>query len=89
MSHAGDMGNIKSDSQGTAFVNKISRGQVSLTDGQQIAGRAVAICDGGDDMGMGGSRQSLKNGSCGKVVACGIIGLANTVAGLIANSGPN
>ena len=77
-SHVGDLGNINGDEKGVAFVNKISRNQFSIHNRNPVAGRAIGICEQQDDLGQGGSVQSLKSGSCLNVQACGIIGLANT-----------
>ena len=85
-SHAGDLGNIQSDNSGVAFVNKISRNQFSIQNQNPVAGRSIGICEKQDDLGQGGNIVSLRDGSCGGIQTCGIIGLANSPN---SNSGRN
>lgn len=80
--HAGDLGNLKSDDNGVAFVNKLKRDTLSVMCpryGQSfsILGRSLGLSDSKDDYGLGANYGSLNNGNSGKVIACGVIGLAN------------
>ena len=78
--HMGDLGNIKSDANGVAFINKLKRDALSILcggSGYSILGRSLGISDAKDDYGLGGSYRSLKTGNSGKVIACGVIGLAS------------
>ena len=79
-SHIGDLGNIKTDSNGVAFVNKLKRDSLSVMcsgSGFSVLGRSLGLSDAKDDYGLGGTYESLAHGSSGKVIACGVIGLAN------------
>src|SRR5699024_3682318 len=81
-SHIGDLGNIKTDSNGVAFVNKLKRDSLSvMCDASgynySVLGRSLGLSDSKDDYGLGGTYDSLAHGSSGKIIACGVIGLAN------------
>jgi Cu-Zn family superoxide dismutase len=82
-SHAGDLGNILSDSTGVAFVNKLSREQFSLEDYHPAIGRGIVVHEKQDDLGSGGNMTSLINGNSGNRLGCGIIAYANTGATLV------
>lgn len=80
--HAGDLGNVKSDENGVAFVNKLKRDTLSVMcprygQSYSILGRSLGLSDSKDDYGLGANYGSLNNGNSGKVIACGVIGLAN------------
>ncbi|KAI0632053.1 superoxide dismutase [Trametes polyzona] len=73
--HAGDLGNIESDSKGVAAFS-FEDSQISLNGPLSIVGRAVVVHAGTDDLGKGGDDESLKTGNAGARAACGVIGIA-------------
>lgn len=74
--HAGDLGNIVSP-PGSATPVAINDKQITLGDGgsHDVAGRAIVVHAGEDDLGRGGDEGSTKTGNAGARVACGIIKL--------------
>ncbi|KAK7681544.1 Superoxide dismutase [Cu-Zn] [Cerrena zonata] len=73
--HAGDLGNIESDSSGNAKFTFEDR-LISLNGPLSIVGRSVVVHAGTDDLGKGGNDESLKTGNAGGRAACGVIGVA-------------
>lgn len=73
--HVGDLGNIKTDAKGVAK-GTITDKLVKLIGTNSIIGRTVVVHAGTDDLGRGGSPDSLKTGNAGGRPACGVIGLA-------------
>ncbi len=76
-SHAGDLGNIKSENgiaKGSIKTNKIT-----LRKGKSnIIGRMIIVHKDRDDLGRGrgeDSEESLKTGNAGARLACGVIGI--------------
>ena len=76
--HAGDLGNIFTTANGHTQVN-VHDAHITLGDGGRfdVAGRAVVVHAGEDDLGKGGNDESLKTGNAGTRLACGIIHLTN------------
>ncbi|CAH0556024.1 unnamed protein product [Brassicogethes aeneus] len=75
--HVGDMGNIEADSDGKAEFNYVDP-LMSLSGGPRgIVGRAVVVTENPDDLGRGGTANSLNTGDSGKPLACGIIAYVN------------
>jgi len=73
--HVGDLGNIESDSNGTAkftFTDSL----ISLNGANSIVGRSVVVHAGTDDLGRGDNDESAKTGNAGGRAACGVIGIA-------------
>ena len=71
--HAGDLiNNIHPDGRGR-FEFSYYDPRVKVKD---ILGRSVVVHDGEDDLGLGGTAESLKTGNAGGRMACAIIGLA-------------
>ena len=68
--HKGDLGNIEADAS-RKCTDKFEA-NVSLTD---IIGRMLIIHADEDDLGLGGTEESLKTGNAGERIACGVIGL--------------
>jgi len=75
--HGGDLGNIKADGAGLAYVKATMPG-VQLNN---ILGRSVVVHELEDDLGMGDNSQpgvqghtSLTTGNAGARIACCIIG---------------
>jgi len=64
--HAGDMGNIQADADGTATIAYLAK-DVTLKANNAIDGRAVIIHGGEDDL------KTQPSGNAGTPVACGVI----------------
>lgn len=75
--HMGDMGNITAGSNGNATVDYLD----SVIKMKHIIGRGLVIHGGEDDL------TSQPSGAAGPRMACGVIGIANTDAGM--NEGTN
>jgi len=78
-SHAGDLGNIATPLFGETSIDLVDR-ILTLGDGgvRDIAGRAIVIHAGSDDLGVGtgdAEEGSKKTGNAGGRVACGVIEL--------------
>lgn len=71
--HLGDLGNIRSSSQGVVN-SKMSHPYLPLRGKHSIIGRSVIIHEDEDDLGRGGNESSLKTGNAGKRILCGVIG---------------
>lgn len=71
--HVGDLGNIEVGQDGVAHINGIDH-YLSLVGVRGAIGRALVIHEKPDDLGRGGTEESLKTGSSGARVACGVIG---------------
>lgn len=67
--HAGDLGNIKANSDGRATFRFIDH----VVGVSEIIGRSVVVTENGDDFGTGSSDASLIDGNSGERLACGII----------------
>ena len=83
--HLGDLGNIIADKNGVVNTMMYDN-HLSLSDKYNIVGRSVIIHEDEDDLGLGGLKNgkvinnkiredSLKTGSAGKRIACGVIGI--------------
>ena len=80
--HAGDLGNIYTFPSSPVTFVTIEDNIISLGDGglRDIAGRAIVVHAGQDDLGRGvGDKavESKKTGNAGARVACGIIKVVN------------
>ncbi|XP_056630540.1 uncharacterized protein LOC130441060 [Diorhabda sublineata] len=71
--HVGDLGNIKANDDGIAYVNIVDR-VIALRGVNDIIGRGVVVHNTVDDLGQGGNEESLKTGNAGSRLACGVIG---------------
>ena len=73
--HVGDLGNILTLGEGYGTEVLMMDRLITLAEGavNSIAGRAVVIHAGRDDLGRGGDDGSLKTGNAGARVACGVI----------------
>ena len=72
--HVGDLGNIKTNSNGEAkytFYDNIIKLRGSKCN---IIGRGLIIHEDTDDCGKGENAESIKNGNAGKRIACAVIG---------------
>ena len=72
--HVGDLGNLKTDSNGCARYT-IEDNIIKLRGFKaNIIGRGLIIHADPDDCGEGSNKESLINGNAGKRIACAIIG---------------
>ncbi|WOO80596.1 Superoxide dismutase [Cu-Zn] [Vanrija pseudolonga] len=74
--HVGDLGNIKTDANGTATVD-IKDSKIQLLGARTIFGRGVVVHAGRDDLGLGNETDSKTTGHAGARAACGVIAVAN------------
>jgi len=77
--HVGDLGNIQTDSEGSArtiFADPMIKLRGYR---QNIVGRAVVIHEKADDLGLGNDEESLRTGNAGKRIACAVIGYSKTM----------
>uniref|UniRef100_A0A671PAQ0 Superoxide dismutase [Cu-Zn] n=1 Tax=Sinocyclocheilus anshuiensis TaxID=1608454 RepID=A0A671PAQ0_9TELE len=72
--HVGDLGNVIADDNGVAKIG-IEDKSATLLGQHSIIGRTMVIHEKEDDLGKGGSEESLKTGNAGGRLACGIIGI--------------
>ena len=74
--HVGDMiNNLNADDNGN--VNLIFEDDlISLYPPHSIYGRSIMIHENPDDLGLGGTKDSITKGSAGKRIACAIIGVS-------------
>jgi len=74
--HTGDLGNIETIDDICTYVHIYDR-KITLGDGgkNDIAGRAIVVHEGEDDLGRGGDEGSRKTGNAGSRLACGTINL--------------
>lgn len=71
--HVGDLGNVEAGEDGVAEVNVLDP-LVSLSLGPRgIVGRALVVTADPDDLGLGGTADSLLNGQSGRPLGCGVI----------------
>lgn len=76
--HVGDLGNLETDSTGSArysFVDDMIQLRGTKCN---ILGRGLIIHADPDDCGKGDNDASLKNGNAGKRIACAIIGYSKS-----------
>ncbi|KAF5306168.1 hypothetical protein FQR65_LT07444 [Abscondita terminalis] len=71
--HAGDLGNVKAKEDGSATIEFVDPLLSLVGGGRSIVGRAVVITENEDDLGRGGTAESVTSGSSGKPIACGVI----------------
>ncbi|GAU95120.1 SOD_CuZN10 [Ramazzottius varieornatus] len=71
--HNGDLGNVQSDANGVANINKQSD-LLALIGPESVIGRTIIVHRLMDDLGLGGTAESLASGSANGRSACGIIG---------------
>ena len=70
--HAGDLGNIKTDTQG--ICNMSIKTDKFIVD--EIIGRSIIIHEDEDDLGLGNFEDSSTTGHSGARIACSVIGIA-------------
>jgi len=71
--HVGDLGNLKTDSNGVAKYTRTDD-VIKLDGNMNIIGRCLIIHADPDDCGKGGDIESTKTGNAGKRIACAVIG---------------
>ncbi|QRV92149.1 copper/zinc superoxide dismutase domain-containing protein [Ceratobasidium sp. AG-Ba] len=71
--HVGDLGNIRSNSDGVAKLD-FADSVIKLVGPFSIIGRTVLVHTGTDDLGRGDNDESLKTGNAGQRAACGVVG---------------
>jgi len=74
--HVGDLGNLKTNSQGIAQYQQIDNMIKLRGTKANIIGRGLIIHADEDDCGLGGQEDSLTTGHAGKRIACAVIGYA-------------
>lgn len=74
--HVGDLGNVEADYRGEVFftVNDLL---VSLNGPNSIIGRSSIVHALEDDLGQGDTPSSRLTGNSGRIIACGVIGVAH------------
>lgn len=70
--HVGDLGNVEAGESDTVEIRRVDS-FASLSGPRSIVGRALVITANLDDLGRGGTADSVTTGSSGNAVACGII----------------
>jgi len=71
--HVGDLGNLRSDANGNSTTT-ITLSSVKLRGKYSVIGRSIVIHEKNDDLGKAGTEDSMKTGSSGARIACGVIG---------------
>ncbi|KAK0174431.1 hypothetical protein PV327_010200 [Microctonus hyperodae] len=71
--HVGDLGNIEANADGMATVDIMDH-YLTLTGVNGAIGRTIVIHEKPDDFGRSGTEDSMKTGSAGLRIACGIVG---------------
>jgi superoxide dismutase, Cu-Zn family len=74
--HVGDLGNVPTDSSGNAH-GTVEDKYIKLIGPESVIGRMVVVHAGEDDLGKGGTEESLKTGNAGGRAACGVIGVSS------------
>jgi len=72
--HVGDLGNLRTNSRGESHTR--IRVPLNLHGKYSVIGRSIVIHAKEDDLGLGGTEESLKTGSAGARIACAVIGYA-------------
>ena len=72
--HVGSLGNITADTSKVAKVH-IEDKLVKLIGPFSIIGRSIGIGENPDDLGKGGTAESLKTGNVGEIIAHGVVGI--------------
>lgn len=76
--HVGDLGNITANADGVGTIELVDN-LIQLNGEQSVVGRSVVVHAGTDDLGKGGHDDSLRTGHAGCRVACGVIGIGNSI----------
>ncbi len=73
------MGNIQADANGVADF-KFTDNKIQLVGPFSIIGRSCMVHLYPDDLGQGETEESLKTGSAGPRISCGVVGRAKVKA---------
>ena len=79
INHVGDLGNIVADASGIANFDFLDS-KISLVGPFAVLGRSCIVHLLVDDLGLGGTPDSLKTGSAGARIGCGVIGRSPNTA---------
>jgi Cu-Zn family superoxide dismutase len=71
--HIGDLGNIVTDDNGNSSTT-LNMSTIKLKGKYSVIGRTIVIHANEDDLGKGGTEDSMKTGSAGGRLACAVIG---------------
>ena len=75
--HVGDLGNLKSDAKGNAYLATTDH-LIKLFGDASVIGRSCVVHNDEDDLGRGTFSDSETTGHSGARVACGVIALSQT-----------
>jgi len=75
--HRGDLGNIVALANGTASFSIVDS-QVVLFGEYSVVGRAFVVHADADDLGLGGTADSLTTGNAGARLGCCVVGLVES-----------
>ena len=75
--HVGDLGNLKSDEKGNAYMAATDN-LIKLFGDASVIGRSCVVHADEDDLGKGNFSDSQTTGHAGARVACGVIALSQT-----------
>lgn len=76
--HLGDLGNVQADRNGMVNL-QLEDNLIRLRGKHSILGRSVVLHRDPDDLGLGGTTESLKTGTSGPRIACGVIGYSEYI----------
>ncbi|XP_031350813.1 superoxide dismutase [Cu-Zn]-like [Photinus pyralis] len=71
--HVGDLGNIEAKDDGSVEVEFVDSLLSLVGGGRSVVGRALVIAENEDDLGRGGTAESVSTGNSGKPIACAVI----------------
>jgi len=74
MRHVGDLGNIEETGGSAMIYKELQDYMLQLSGTYSIIGRGIIVHEHADDLGLGGSDDSLTTGNAGSRVACCVIG---------------
>lgn len=74
MRHIGDLGNIEANDAGVAQIEILNPALSLFAGVRSIMGRSLVVHELTDDLGRAGTVDSVKSGSSGARIACGVVG---------------
>nr|UWM72178.1 copper/zinc superoxide dismutase 1 [Brachionus rotundiformis] len=75
--HVGDLGNVQTVNG--RIITTITSSKLQLLGPNSIIGRSIVLHENSDDQGMGNHVESAKSGNSGSRIACGTIGIVNSL----------